>query len=37
MVLKMFKHNICVKDIANISELSEAQINAIFKAASVAH
>ena len=37
MVLNMFKHNMTVEDIANVSELSVAQVQSILKNAAVAH
>lgn len=37
MVLKMFKHNMSVEDIAKISELSVSEVNSMIKNASVVH
>ena len=37
MVLNMFKHNMTVEDIANVSELSVAQVQSILKNASIAY
>ena len=36
-VLKMFKHNMRIEDIANIIELPQAQIHSILKDASLVH
>ena len=37
VVLKMFKHNMSIEDIADISELSVEEVNEILKNASVFH